>query len=54
MIIMALLNGSGQIVKYALSTINGHVINHHFSHVVGTNSIMEGGGVFILVQEFVS
>ena len=48
MIIMALLNGSGQIVKYALSIINGHVINHHFSHVG------EGGGVFILVQEFVS
>ena len=44
MIIMAILNGSGQIVKYALSIINGHVINHHFSHVGGTNSIMEGGG----------
>ena len=26
------------------SRYNGHVINHHFSHVGRTNSIMEGGG----------
>ena len=67
---MAIINGSGQIVNYALSIMGwfsiifpakiGHVINHHFSHVGRTNVIMEGGGgvhgkfLHILVQEFVS
>ena len=39
MIIMAIINGSGQMVNYTLRIrLNGHVINHHFSHVGRTNA----------------